>query len=76
MSVKKARKLKNILLIAGLIVFLIGYYGNVFGFIYFGVVLMFSALVPHFLWNKCPHCGKHFGRDGGDYCQHCGKPIE
>ena len=74
MPVKKARKLRDALLIAGFIVALMGYLWSVLGFI--GIVLMFSALVPHFLWNKCPHCGKHFGRDGGDYCQHCGKPIE
>lgn len=74
MPVKKARKLRDALLIAGVVVALMGYFWNVLG--YLGIVLMFSALIPHFLWNKCPHCGKHFGRDGGDYCQYCGKPIE
>ena len=74
MPVKKARKLRDTLLIAGFVVALMGYFWNVLGFL--GIVLMFSALVPHFLWNKCPHCGKNLGRDGGDYCQHCGKPIE
>ena len=22
-----------------------------------GMVIAFSSLIPHFLFNKCPHCG-------------------
>ena len=47
MPVKKARKLRDTLLIAGVVVALMGYLWDVLGFI--GIVLMFSALVPHFL---------------------------
>lgn len=74
MSVKKARKLRDGLLISGFVVALAGYLWSALSFV--GVVLMFTALIPHFLWNKCPHCGKNFGRDGGDYCQYCGKSVE
>ncbi len=35
-----------------------------------------SCLVPHFLYNKCPHCGKQLGRNEADYCQFCGEKLE
>ncbi len=27
-----------------------------------GALVTFSCLIPHFLYNKCPHCGKQLGR--------------
>lgn len=41
-----------------------------------GAVIMFSGLIPHFLYNKCPHCGKQLGRSEGEYCQHCGNALD
>lgn len=45
-------------------------------FFYLGGVIACSCLIPHFLYNKCPHCGKQLGRNEGDFCQHCGKRID
>ena len=74
MTVKKARKLRDILLIVGAIMMLLGYYGKPIGII--GIIVAFSCLIPHFLFNKCPHCGKQLGRNEGEFCQFCGKPID
>ena len=74
MSVKKARKLRNTLLIAGFFIALLGYLWNPLGIA--GIVIMFLCLVPHFLYNKCPHCGKQLGRNEGEFCQFCGKRLE
>ena len=74
MPVKKARKLRNALLIAGFFIMLLGYLWVPVGI--FGVVVTFSSLVPHFLYNKCPHCGRQLGRNEGDFCQFCGKPLD
>lgn len=75
MKVKKARKLIVTLLIAGCILSLLGgyYYEPLF---IVGVIVMISSFIPHFLYNKCPHCGKNLGNNGGPYCQFCGKEYE
>ncbi len=74
MTVKKAQKLRNILLIAGSVMMLAGCLWQPFFLV--GVIVAFSCLIPHFLFNKCPHCGKQLGRNEGDFCQFCGKPLD
>ena len=27
------------------------------------------------LFKRCPHCGKHLGRDTGIFCPHCKKKL-
>ncbi|MEE1393705.1 MAG: hypothetical protein U0K65_06040 [Negativibacillus sp.] len=74
MPVKKARALRDRLLIAGFVVMLLAYvYRPLF---YVGGAIAFSCLIPHFLFNRCPHCGKQLGRNEGDFCQYCGKRID
>lgn len=74
MNVRKAQKLRNTLLIIGFIIGLLGVWLELFFII--GSVVMFSCLIPDLLFNKCPHCGKNLGRNLGDFCQFCGKPID
>lgn len=74
MTVKKARKLRDRLLLGGFVLMLLAYlYEPVF---IVGVIVTFSCLIPHFLFNKCPHCGKQLGRNEGEFCQFCGKRID
>ena len=75
MTVKKAQKLRNTLLIVGPVIMLLG------GYIYeplfiVGVVVGCSCLIPHFLFNRCPQCGKQLGKNEGEFCQFCGKHID
>lgn len=73
MPVKKARKLRDMLLIIGIVMMLGAYlYDPLF---VCGAVVAISCLIPHFLYNKCPHCGKQLGRNEGDFCQFCGKSL-
>ena len=74
MSVKKARKLRYTLLIVGFFIMLLAYIWEPFCVI--GGIVTFSSLIPHFLFNKCPHCGKQLGRNEGDFCQFCGKQLD
>ncbi|MBQ7896480.1 MAG: hypothetical protein IJ364_08020 [Oscillospiraceae bacterium] len=75
MKVRDAQKLRDVLFIAGIAVMLAAYiFGTVCSII--GAVVAFSGLIPHFLYNKCPHCGRQLGRNDGDYCQHCGGAID
>ena len=74
MKVRTAQLLTKIILTVGALMALASYiYEPLF---VSGVVVMFSCLIPDILFNKCPHCGKRLGRNSGDYCQFCGKPID
>lgn len=74
MKVKKAQKLRNYLIFIGIAIMLLSYVYE--PLLYVGAVIEFSSLIPHFLYNKCPYCGKQLGRNEGNYCQHCGKRID
>ena len=45
-------------------------------FLPIGVIVAGSSVVPNLLFYKCPHCGKHLGSNGGDFCQYCGNSID
>jgi hypothetical protein len=75
MNHKEARTLRDTLMIIGFIVMLTGYLFGIASTI-IGAVIMFSCLVPDFLYNKCPHCKKRLGRNEGTFCQHCGGRID
>ena len=75
MKVKDARKLVITILIFGFILSLLGGYFYEPLFI-IGILVMVASLIPHFLYNKCPHCGKNLGRNAGRFCQFCGKEYE
>lgn len=74
MKVKTARKVRDTLMLTGVVIMLAG---SVWGsFAYIGAAVAFSGLIPHFLYNKCPYCGHQLGRNEGDYCQYCGKRTD
>ena len=74
MNVRKAQKLRNMLLLIGTFMML----GSCFyePLMVSGGIVAVSCLIPHFLFNKCPHCGRQLGNNEKDYCQHCGERIE
>mgnify|MGYP003301656096 CR=1 FL=1 len=74
MKVRDAQKLRDTLMIVGVIIMLAGSLHEALSMI--GAVVAFSGLIPHFLYNKCPHCGKQLGRNDGEFCQHCGGKID
>ena len=43
-----------------------------------GMVIAFSSLIPHFLFNKCPHCGHQLRpwTQRNPYCPFCGKRVD
>ena len=74
MEVKKARKLRDILFSVGIGLILLGSVWKSFWVI--GCAVVFSGLIFNFLFNKCPHCDRQLGRNEGDFCQFCGRPLE
>lgn len=74
MKLKKARRLRDFLLIAGFIVMLCAYIWE--PLLIVGAIISVSCLIPHFLFNRCPHCRKQLGNNAAKYCQHCGKSLD
>jgi len=74
MKVSKAQNLRDILLLVGIVIMLCH---DIYApFFIIGVVIILSGFIVHFLYNKCPYCGRQLGRDYGDYCQHCGHALD
>ena len=42
------------------------------------MILSLSCLIPHFLYNKCPHCGHQLRpwTHKDPYCPFCGKRVD
>ena len=40
-----------------------------------GMGSFLALMLVWFLFNRCPHCGRHLGEDTGAYCPHCGKRL-
>ena len=74
MTVKKAQKIRNSLFIVGVVIMLLGIFHE--PLVIVGAIITISSLIPHILFNKCPHCGKQLGRNEGEFCQFCGKHID
>lgn len=74
MTPRKAQHLSAMLLVIGMLTMLCAYVWEPLFFV--GAVIAVSSLIPHFLFNRCPHCGKLLGKSLGKYCQFCGKDIE
>ncbi len=74
MKVRHAQKLRNLLLLIGTVIMLAAYFYE--PLLIIGMIVAFSSLIPHFLYNKCPHCGKQLGNQEAKYCQHCGRQLD
>jgi len=74
MNVRKAQRLRNMLLLIGAFMMLGSYFYE--PLLVSGIVVASSCLIPHFLFNKCPRCGKQLGNNEAKCCQHCGKEID
>lgn len=40
-----------------------------------GLLLMFSSIIHHVIFYRCPHCGTFLDRNTGEFCSHCGKKV-
>lgn len=74
MRVREAQKLRDTLLVIGFVIMMAAYIYE--PLIIIGAIVAFSCLIPDYLYNKCPHCGKRLGRNEAMYCQHCGGRID
>lgn len=74
MKIRNARKLRDTLLILGFVIMMASYLIRPLFIV--GLIVALSCLIPDILYNKCPKCGKHLGRNEGSFCQHCGAKID
>lgn len=77
MKPQQAQRLRDILLLLGAFVMLTS---PLFGEAQFlvGMVIALSSLIPHFLYNKCTHCGRQLNAwtHRNPYCPFCGKRVD
>ena len=77
MKPEQAQRLRDILLMLGALIMFSSY---LFGeaLLWVGIVVTFSGLIPHFLYNKCPHCGHQLRpwTHKTPYCPFCGKRVD
>ena len=38
-------------------------------------LIVLGGLLLHMRLVRCPHCGTWVGKFPGDYCKHCGEPL-
>ena len=74
MKVRAAQKLRDMLLLSGFVIMLMAYFWEPLFIL--GVAIALSCIVPDFLYNKCPQCGKRLGRNASLFCQHCGEKVD
>lgn len=75
MSLAAARRLFDGLVIAMLVCAVLFTLSNNF-FLGCAVILLgLAATAFHFAVLRCPHCGRHLGRERGDTCPHCGRSL-
>lgn len=39
-------------------------------------VLAVALVAVSLIWWRCPHCGRHLGRDVPKFCPHCGHQLD
>ena len=72
---KKIRAVVWIILLIGAVVGFIGVFSEIKALMIAGVITMLCAIIVHFTFYKCPHCGRFLDRSTGEYCPYCGKEI-
>lgn len=73
---KQIRKITFLILFIGAIIAFLGISlnENVI-LIIMGLIAMIASIVFHFVFYRCPHCGKFLDRSTGDYCPYCSKNV-
>lgn len=76
MTPKQIRARTFIILGIGLLIALCGIAWNEHtALIITGLLIMFSSIIHHVIFYRCPHCGKFLDRSTGDFCPGCGKEV-
>lgn len=76
LKLQQIKKIFNIAAITIVVIVAIGSLLENLPICVFGFVLMIGAVVFNIIFYRCPRCGRHLGRDGGDYCQYCGVKFD
>lgn len=40
-----------------------------------GLLIMFSSIIHHVIFYRCPYCGKFLDRSTGEFCPYCGEKF-
>lgn len=73
------RQIRNrtfVILGVGFLIALLGIAMNeLVAMIVLGLLTMFSSVIHHVIFYRCPHCGKFLDRNTGEFCPGCGKKV-
>lgn len=72
---KQVRARTSIILGIGLLIALCGVDLEISAFSMVGLLIMFSSIIYHVIFYRCPHCGKFLDRNTGEFCPGCGKKV-
>lgn len=72
---KQVRARTFIILGIGLLIALCGVALEISALSMVGLLIMFSSIIHHVIFYRCPHCGKFLDRNTGEFCPGCGKKV-
>ncbi|MGO5113709.1 hypothetical protein ACTQ33_01540 [Candidatus Avoscillospira sp. LCP25S3_F1] len=75
-SPRAVRKVVGWFMLSGAVLALVGAMMEVTALTVIGVLLLIVAVLIHFMYYRCPHCGRFLDRSTGAYCPYCGKKME
>lgn len=73
---KKVRSIFRCILTAGALIGFAGVLTKTDFLSVLGIIVMICSVIFHFLFYKCPYCGKFLDRSTGDFCPYCGRKME
>ena len=47
----------------------------IFSKLWIGLLMAALGILLICIAGRCPHCGKHLGRERGNTCPHCGRSL-
>lgn len=72
---KQVRARTFIILGIGLLIALYGVDLEISALSMVGLLIMFSSIIYHVIFYRCPHCGIFLDRNTGEFCPGCGKKV-
>lgn len=76
MKPQKVRKIQYLIFITGVIIAFLGILlSETTALMIIGIVVMFAAVIFHFIFYRCPHCGAFLDRSTGEFCPQCGRKV-
>ena len=71
----QVRRIVWILIAVGGVVGMVGALGEIKPLMVLGVVILICGMGYHYLFYRCPYCGRFLDRSTGAFCPYCGRNM-